>query len=371
MSLIKTPLIAIPCFILLLIIGSTVFSQSKDSYSEAGIGDLIWSDDFDGSGEPDPAKWERQEYNRRNNANGPDGWWSREDSYLDGTGNLVIRVRKIIDKNADGDSCDFSVGALRSKGKFEHLYGRFEISCKLPTQPGWWVAFWMMQGNVGSVGNGGVDGTEVDIMEGFGWTNKINQAFHWDGYDADHKSIGKAISPEGIREGFHTYTMDWYPDIYIFYIDGVESWRSTGGGVCNQPGYVKVTGEISTEDWAINEWWSEHPGKATYPDSFIVDYVKVYELEYEEQVSSGRPLQAGNFSLTQNPVQEQIRINWDEALCSEVKHLLITNLNGQVLKSFSNVNANSSLSVNDLNKGMYIVSICLAEGNEYLRFIKE
>jgi len=229
-------------------------------------------------GAPDASKWERQEYNRRNNDEGPDGWWSKEDSYLDGEGNLVIRVRQIDNKNDDNDSFDYSVGALRTKGIFEQLYGRFEIRCQLPTQPGWWMAFWMMQGNVGSVGNGAVDGVEVDIMEGFGWTDLINYAFHWDGYGDDLKSTGKKLSPTGIREGFHTYALEWYPEMYVFFIDGQETWRTEGGGICNQAGYIKLTGEISTQEWAINDWWANDPADATYPDSFLVDYVRVFEV---------------------------------------------------------------------------------------------
>jgi beta-glucanase (GH16 family) len=251
--------------------------SAQDS-SDTTSFNLVWADEFEGTGIPSTTKWERQEYNRRNNNSGPDGWWSKQDVYLDGNGNMVIRVRKIADKNNDGDAFDYSVGMVRSKGKFEHLYGRYEISCKLPTQPGWWVAFWMMQGDVGAVGNGGVDGVEVDIMEGFGWTNKINYAFHWDGYGTAHQSTGKQLYPAGIREGFHTYTLDWTPDIYIFYIDGVEKWRTTGGGICHTKGYIKVTGEISTEDWAISQYWANNPATATYPDSFLVDYVRVYDF---------------------------------------------------------------------------------------------
>lgn len=241
-------------------------------------GDLIWFDEFDGTGEPDASKWERQEYNRRNNDNGPDGWWSKEDSYLDGKGNLVIRVRQIDNKNDDADSCDYSVGAMRTKDIFEQLYGRFEIRCQLPTQPGWWVAFWMMQGNVSLVGDGAMDGVEVDIMEGFGWTDVINCALHWDGYGDDHKSTNKKLTLSGIREGFHTFALEWYPDKYVFFIDGEETWRTEGGGVCNQPGYIKVTGEISTQEWAITDRWANDPADATYPDSFLVDYIKVYEF---------------------------------------------------------------------------------------------
>lgn len=173
---------------------------------------LSWSDEFNGAaGIPDPTKWDRPEYNRRQNPTGPDGYWSKEDSFIDGKGNLVIRVRKIANKNGDTDAFDYSCGALRTYGKFTQLYGRYEIRCELPKQQGWWVAFWMMQGNVGSTANKGVDGSEVDIMEAFGWTDKINHAIHWDGYGTAHKSVGKnpsAVIP-GIRTGFHTYSMDW------------------------------------------------------------------------------------------------------------------------------------------------------------------
>jgi len=112
--------------VILLVSGYNANAQQGKVEAE---GDLIWSDEFEGTGEPDASKWERQEYNRRNNDNGPDGWWSKEDSYLDGNGNLVIRVRQIDNKNDDNDSFDYSVGALRTKGIFEQLYGRFEIRC--------------------------------------------------------------------------------------------------------------------------------------------------------------------------------------------------------------------------------------------------
>lgn len=334
-------------------------------------GDLVFSDEFDGTGAPDGTKWERQEYNRRNNATGPDGWWSNQDSYLDGNGNLVIRVRKIADKNNDGDSCDYSVGMIRSKGKFEHLYGKYEIRCILPSQPGWWVAFWMMQGNVGAVGNGGVDGTEVDIMEGFGWTNLINNAFHWDGYGADHKSTGKQFNPAGIRDGFHTFAMEWYPEKYVFFIDGKETWRSSGGGVCNQKGYVKVTGEISTESWAINNYWANNPAKAVYPDSFIVDYIRVWEVgQYQYPEGIKALSQTRHISLFPNPGNEQITVRWEPGAFAGEPGVSIISITGQLLKSFGHVQNNTSLPVDELAKGVYLVTLRLGERYEYLQFVK-
>ena len=245
-------------------------SQNNDSWK------LIWSDEFNGTGSPDPAKWETLNYNRRNNDTGPDGWWSSEDAYLDGQGNLVIRVRKIDNQNSDDDAFDYSSGMVRSRGRFEQKFGKFEIRCQMPSEPGWWVAFWLMCDSQGDIGNGGEDGTEIDIMEGFGWTERIGHALHWDGYGAAHQSAGDAREIPGILDGFHTFTLEWDETQYIFSVDGQETWRTTAGGVSKVPEYIKVTGEISTESWAITGDWAGDPLTAAYPDYFVVDYVRVY-----------------------------------------------------------------------------------------------
>jgi len=237
---------------------------------------LTWSDEFDGQA-IDASKWEQPENNRRNNEEGSDGWWLKEDAYLDGNGNLVIRARKIDNRNDDSDPYDYATGAIRSKGRFQQKFGKFEIRCQLPAQAGWWVAFWLHTNSVGNVNNSGEDGTEIDIFEGFGWTDKLNFALHWDGYGADHKSIGTQDTIAGIRDGFHTYTLEWSEEEYVFLVDNTEVWRTTAGGVSKVPEYVKITGEISTESWAINEYWSNDPELAEYPDYFVVDYVRVYQ----------------------------------------------------------------------------------------------
>jgi beta-glucanase (GH16 family) len=254
---------------------------------------LTFSDEFNGTGAPDPAKWDRPQYDRRPNATGPDGWWDQADSYLE-NGNLVIRVRRVPDRNGDGDPYDYSSGAVQTLGHFTQTYGKFEMRAQLPTQPGWWVAFWMMQGNQGSIGNGGVDGSEVDTMEAWGWTDKINHAIHWDGYAANQQSVGTHESPAGIRDGFHIYTLEWFPDKYVFFIDGQEVWRTIGGGVCNQPGYLLITGEISTESWATANSWAMDPENAVYPDYFLVDWVHVYK---DASTSPSLSIEAENMAL--------------------------------------------------------------------------
>ena len=43
------------------------------------------------------------------------------------------------------------------------------------------------------------------------------------------------------------------------------------------PLWVKLSGEVDTTDGAANKWWANVPDPATFPDKFIVDWVRVYE----------------------------------------------------------------------------------------------
>ncbi|MBN1412514.1 MAG: glycoside hydrolase family 16 protein [Spirochaetales bacterium] len=263
-------------FAILILAGLFLFSTCTTTPKGEWV--LTFSDDFDGTGSPSGTKWESLQYNRRNNDAGPDGYWMTDDAYLDGSGHLVIRCRVIPDQNGDGDDHDYSTGMVRSRGKFEQKYGKFEIRCQMPERSGWWVAFWLMSDTVGNVDGSGRDGTEIDIMEGFGWTEKMGSALHWDGYGAEHQSTGQSTVIPGLLEGFHTFTLEWYSSQYVFYVDGNETWRTSAGGVSQVPAYVKISGELSTESWAVNEYWANPQDDANYPDYFIVDWVRVYTM---------------------------------------------------------------------------------------------
>ena len=48
---------------------------------------LVWSDEFDGA-QVDTNKWDVMGDGKRR-----DGWWVKEDAFLDGKGNLVLRTK--------------------------------------------------------------------------------------------------------------------------------------------------------------------------------------------------------------------------------------------------------------------------------------
>jgi len=217
---------------------------------------LVWNDEFDGK-RLDESKWEvPPDYARR------DGWWMRRAISLDGKGNLVIETLK------DGDR--YIDGCVRTRGRYEKAFGYFVTRVQMPAQVGHWPAFWLYNDCVGKIGNGGVDGAEIDIFEKPWLEDKINMALHWDGYGKEHQSEGKQVEVPGISRGWHTFALWWTPAAYIFYADGKEIWRTSAGGICQAPLYIKLSDEIG--DWAGDI------KKASLPDRLLVDYVRVYDL---------------------------------------------------------------------------------------------
>jgi beta-glucanase (GH16 family) len=219
---------------------------------------LIWHDEFTGA-KLDETKWNRSGDHKRR-----DGYWVKEDAYLDGKGRLILRTKK------DGDR--FTSGAVNTRGKFEHAFGYYVAQCQMPKQPGHWPAFWMMSSGVGKVGDEGRDGTEIDIVE-IPWRDgTITMNLHWDGYGEHHKNAGghKVTLPE-LTKGFHTYGLLWTPKEYVFFVDGKEVWCTSAGGVSQKPEYLKLTEEIGK--------WGGDIRQAELPDYFTVDYVRVYEMK--------------------------------------------------------------------------------------------
>ncbi len=248
---------------------------------------LAWRDEFDGA-KLDESKWEiLGDWKRR------DGFWVKEDSYLDGQGNLVLRTKKAGDR--------FTCGAVRTRGRFEHTFGYWVCRCKFPTQEGHWPAFWLMAGGVSKVGDEGRDGTEIDIMEKPWREDKITQNLHWDGYGKEHKSAGTGeITIPGVSQGFHTFGLFWTPEEYVFYVDGKETWRTKAGGVSQVPQFAKLTEEIGK--------WGGDITKAALPDSFVVDYVRVYDVAGQGGASEGKEIVTKAVDVKPSPRQ----LAWQE-----------------------------------------------------------
>jgi len=229
---------------------------------------LIWHDEFDGES-LDLTKWTPLGDGKRR-----DGYWDNTDVLVE-DGRLRLRVRQ--------QGRRVTSGAISTDGKFEHAFGYYVALCRMPVQPGHWPAFWLMSHGAWSRKHtDGSGGAEIDVVEMPWRRDRVSLNIHWGGYVPSPTSFGEtAAIPGGIESirDYHAYGLHWSPDEYVFYIDGVEVWRTTGGGVSQVPEYINITEEVGTCAGDIRS--------ASLPDTFEVDYVRVYDIAPADSVGPG------------------------------------------------------------------------------------
>lgn len=173
---------------------------------------LIWSDEFNSAGAPDPAKWG---YDL-----GAGGWGNAElQYYTNRPENAVVQggVLKItaIKENFSGSA--YTSTRLLTKDKFSFKYGKVEARAKLPAGVGTWPAIWMLGKNINTVG--WPDCGEIDIMEHRGSElNKIFGTLHYPGHSGGNANGSTKIISNATTE-FHKYSMEWSAATIKIYVD--------------------------------------------------------------------------------------------------------------------------------------------------------
>lgn len=184
---------------------------------EAAIPGLIWADEFDIAGSPNPANW-TFEIGR-----GDNGWGNAELQYYTNrpqnatvTGG-ALRITAIRE-NFSG--AEFTSARLNTKTKFEFKYGRIEARAKLPTGVGTWPAIWMLGADINSVGWPACG--EIDNMEHVGRDlGKIHGSLHFPGRSGGNP-VTNSVSITNVNTEFHVYTVDWTETNIKFFVDGNE-----------------------------------------------------------------------------------------------------------------------------------------------------
>jgi beta-glucanase (GH16 family) len=252
-------------------------------------GRAVWSDEFDGAAgsPPDPARWtydvgdlgvnnEIETYCSPAFTTPPCDA-SDPNAYRDGRGHLVIRAVR----RAGGA---WTSARLKTQGLEEFQYGRIEASMRLPVGPGLWPAFWMLGGNIASVGWPACG--EIDLMEnvpvsaGLGPTT-VRSTLHGPGYSGS-AGLGRDYSfTRGGRvdTSFHTYGALWSPRMIQFYVDeprNVFFVRTERDVPAGQP-WVYDHPFFAILNLAVGGDWPGPPDASTpTPTEVLVDHVRVY-----------------------------------------------------------------------------------------------
>lgn len=263
---------------------------------------LVWSDEFNEDGKPNSEYWSFEKGFVRNN----ELQWYQEDNAYCKDGKLIIEGRREKRPNPlyEKGSTDwrksrpfikYTSSSLKTAGKKEFLYGRFEIRARIPLESGSWPAIWTLGTTMEWPSCG-----EIDIMEYY----RINNDPHllanvaW-GTDKRYKAEWRtqAIPFRHFLEKnsnwgkeFHVWRMDWEENSIKLYLDdellNEVSLKETVNGAWGnythpfkQPHYLLLNLALGAN--------GGEPDVLAFPMKYEIDYVRVYQKK-EQVIRPGR-----------------------------------------------------------------------------------
>lgn len=255
---------------------------------------LVWSDEFDYQGLPDPAKWDYEEgYVRNNEAQFYTR--ARQENARVENGVLVIEGRKEhfkkpqsnakrTDKASSKQSAEYAeytAASLITLKRASWQYGRMEVRAKLPQGKGVWPAIWMLGDNITKIGWPACG--EIDTMEFVGHTpDKVHATVHFR-KDGQHKSSGGQLTVTEPWADFHVYAVEWTSERMDFFLDqkkyhsfDVKAADDQEQNPFHQPQYLLV-------NLALGGSWGGKIDDSVLPQKYLIDYVRVYQKDTAQQ----------------------------------------------------------------------------------------
>jgi beta-glucanase (GH16 family) len=260
------------------LLAAAAVAQTSDGWK------LVWSDEFNVDGRPDPAKWTYENGFVRNEEL---QWYQPENAWCE-NGLLIIEGRREQKKNPNyvagsanwktsREFADCTSASLTTRGLESWKYGRFEMRARIDTDAGLWPAFWTL-GAQGRWPNNG----EVDIMEYYRDTLLANLI--WAGPQGTasftkRKPIASFGDPDWSSK-FHVWRMDWDENRIVITVDGEvlndsdlnQAVNPDGSNGYRQAAYMIL-------NLAIGGTAGGDPSATKFPARFEVDYVRVYQKQ--------------------------------------------------------------------------------------------
>ncbi len=117
---------------------------------------------------------------------------------------------------------------------------------------------------------------EIDIMENVGNTpNTVYGTIHGPGYSGANGVGGSRTIGSALGDGFHTYAVDWSPNLIVWYLDGSEYFRATPASIRGNT-WVYDHPFFMILNVAVGGYWPGNPdGSTVFPQTMLVDYVRV------------------------------------------------------------------------------------------------
>lgn len=243
---------------------------------------LVWSDEFDQPGRPDPARWTYETGFVRNQEL---QWYQAANAWCE-NGMLIVEARREHMANPNYEAgnpnwkrerefAEYTSASLTTKGIESWRYGRFEMRARIDTRAGLWPAFWTVGVDRPWPANG-----EIDIMEYYRGTLLANLIWAGPQRTASftrRKPVASFDDTEWSAK-FHVWRMDWDENRIVITVDGQvlnESDLNQAANPDGKNGFRQAHSIIL--NLAIGGNAGGDPSETKFPARFEVDYVRVYQ----------------------------------------------------------------------------------------------
>lgn len=259
------------------------------SFVSAADWKLVWSDEFDKAGTPDPKKWGHEVGFVRNQELQYYTEGRRENARVE-NGHLIIEARhekfhnpayqkEAKEWNKSLKEAEYTSACLITEKLKAFKYGKIEVRAKLPNGKGTWPAIWMLGENRSQKGWPACG--EIDIMEFVSHTpNTVHGTMHFvnpESEEKKHKSFGGNTKCDTLHSEFHIYGIIWDEKTITVTLDEKPyitfDIDQAGKGEDNpfrKPQYLLL-------NLAIGGTWGKDADPKVYPQKFEIDWVRVWE----------------------------------------------------------------------------------------------
>lgn len=192
---------------------------------------LVWQDEFNLDGRPDPAVWQPENGFVRNH----EAQWYQADNAYCRDGRLIIEARKERRANplyAAGSRdwrrqrphIEYTSASLTTVASFGYRYGRLEVRAKIPVTGGSWPAIWTLGQRLPWPSCGEIDlmefyriGGVPHILANAAWGNDRPNDAVWNSRRVPFSHFTDR-DPQW-ADKFHVWRLDWDEHSLRFYLD--------------------------------------------------------------------------------------------------------------------------------------------------------
>ena len=240
---------------------------------------LVWADEFEGSA-LDSEKWE-WEVNARGGGNNELQYYTDrvENTRIQG-GQLHLIARRETFTGPEGTR-GYTSARIRTRHRGDWRYARIEVRARLPRGQGIWPAIWMMPTD--DVYGGWAASGEIDIMEYLGQKpREVFGTLHYGAAWPRNVHSGATYSRpdgQGFDEAFHVFALEWEHGEIRWYVDGEHYQTQTRWHTEGAPFPAPFDQRFHLIlNVAVGGNLPGSPDETTiFPQSMIVDYVRVYQ----------------------------------------------------------------------------------------------